>query len=148
MMMMISAKNKYYCWDLNTTTQEYSESRIKKKMYHASLLVLTLFSFCSSSSDFVQLGLKWGDKCKIAGHNEFLKASEECEMSKGLHCQPYQQGNLCGCMIKSSLSWDEHAGECRRKVPAGVTLSFYRLMNMIIKAFVLLISSDKTSFIF
>ncbi|ODM88376.1 hypothetical protein Ocin01_18305 [Orchesella cincta] len=56
-----------------------------------------------------------GEKCKIAGQNEFLKPSEECEMSKGLHCQQYQQGNLCGCVIKSSLSWDEHAGECRRK---------------------------------
>ncbi|CAL8108801.1 unnamed protein product [Orchesella dallaii] len=84
-------------------------------MYHASLLVLMLFSLCSSSSDFVQLGLKWGEKCKIAGPNEFLKASEECEMSKGLNCQHYQQGYLCGCTIKSSLSWDEHAGECRRK---------------------------------
>ena len=59
--------------------------------------------------------LKWGDKCKRSSN---LKPNEECDISKGLLCQRYEQGDYCGCQIDSSLTYDRHSQECRRRVMA------------------------------
>jgi len=58
----------------------------------------------------------WGQPCQIPDSTgvEVLEPKFECDAGRGLSCQVYQQGKLCGC--SGALSYDRRSEECRRKM--------------------------------
>jgi len=89
-----------------------------------SSILLAIFSSDSNwfanvsatSSDQEIKFIPWGKTCKLPSAEGFLLPHEECDQSKGIFCQTYQQGLLCGCKIGTHQSYDAASGECRKKV--------------------------------